>query len=60
MEKFTIRITDKGLVVIDQKGKQMEFSALEALMLLDILKNEESGLREMADSGSPLSLNLKG
>ncbi|EFK08786.1 conserved hypothetical protein [delta proteobacterium NaphS2] len=44
---------------MDEEGNRMEFGALEALMLLDILKNEESNLREMADSASPLSLNLK-
>ena len=41
MEKFTIKVTDNGIVVIGEKGNRMEFSAGEALMLLDILKNEE-------------------
>jgi hypothetical protein len=58
MEKFTIKVTDKGLV-IGEKGNRMEFSAGEALMLLDILKNEEIELRKMAESASPMSLNLK-
>ena len=57
MEKFTIKVTDKGLV-IGEKGNRMEFSAGEALMLLDILKNEETELRKMAESASPMSLNL--
>jgi len=57
MEKFTIKVTDKGLV-IGEKGNRMEFSAGEALMLLDILKNEEIELRKMAESASPMSLNL--
>jgi hypothetical protein len=54
MEKFTIEITDTGLAVTGNRGNQMEFTAAEALMLLDILKNEESELREMADAASPL------
>ena len=60
MEKFTIKVTDRGVVVIDENGTRMEFSAGEALMFLDILKNEEVELRKMADSASPLSLNING
>ena len=58
MEKFTIKVTDNGIVVIGEKGNRMEFSAGEALMLLDILKNEEIELRKMAESAAPMSLNL--
>ena len=58
MEKFTIKVTDKGVTVIGEKGDRLEFSAGEALMLLDILKNEEVELRKMADAASPLSLNI--
>ena len=58
MEKFTIKVTDSGVVVIGEKGDRMEFSAGEALMLLDILKNEEVELRKMAESASPLPLNI--
>ncbi len=58
MEKFTIKVTDKGIVVIGEEGNRMEFSAGEALMLLDILKNEEPELRKMAESAAPMSLNL--
>lgn len=57
-EKFTIKVTDKGVVVIGEKGGRMEFSAGEALMLLDILKNEEVELRKMAEAASPLPLNI--
>ena len=49
MEKFTIRVIDNGVVVIGEKGNRLEFSAGEALMLLDILKNEEVELRKMAE-----------
>jgi hypothetical protein len=58
MEKFTIKVTDKGVVVIGEKGNRLEFSAGEALMLLDILKNEEVELRKMAESAAPLPLNI--
>ena len=58
MEKFTIKVTDKGIVVVDEKGSRMEFSAGEALMLLDILKNEEVELKKMAEAASPLPLNI--
>ena len=59
MEKFTIKVTDKGVVVIGEKGDRLEFSAGEALMLLDILKNEEVELRKMAEAASPLPLNIR-
>jgi len=55
MEKFTIEITKIGLVITGEKGGRLEFSAGEALMLLDILKNEEVELRKMADEASPLT-----
>ena len=58
MKKFTIKVTDNGVIVIGEKETRMEFSAGEALMLLDILKNEETELRKMAESASPMSLNL--
>jgi hypothetical protein len=58
MGKFTIKVTDNGVVVIGEKGNRMEFSAGEALMLLDILKNEETELRKMAESAAPMSSNL--
>jgi len=32
MEKFTIKVADKGVVVIGEKGDRMEFSAGEALI----------------------------
>ena len=58
MEKFTIKVTDNGVVVIGENGTRMDFSVGEALMLLDILKNEEVELRKIAESASPLSLNI--
>ena len=58
MEKFTIKVTDSGVVVIGEKGNRLEFSAGEALMLLDILKNEEVALRKMADAASPMPVKI--
>ena len=58
MEKFTIKVTDNGVVVIGEKGSRMDFSAGEALMLLDILKNEEAELRKRAESASPMPGNI--
>ena len=58
MEKFTIKVTDKGIVVIGEKGDRLEFSAGEALMLFDILKNEEVELRKMAEAVSPLPVEF--
>ena len=58
MEKFTIKITASGVVVTGEKENHLEFSAGEALMFLDILKNEETELRKMAEAASPLPLNI--
>jgi len=37
-EKFTIKITDRGIVILSGEEKSLHFTAGEALMLLDILK----------------------
>jgi hypothetical protein len=58
MERFTIKVTDRGVVVIGENGNRMEFSAGEALMLLDILNNEEAELRKMADAASPMAVKI--
>ena len=55
MEKFTIEVIETGVVVTGENGNRLEFSAIEALMLLDILKNEEAELRKRADAASPMS-----
>jgi hypothetical protein len=55
MEKFKIEVTESGVAVTGENGDRLEFSAIEALMLLDILKNEEAELRKMADAASPMS-----
>jgi len=58
-EKFTINITDRGVIITGKKGNSMEFSAGEALMLLDILKDEEAVLRKIAEEASPLPIKIK-
>ena len=58
MEKFTIKVSETGVVVTGEKGDRLEFSAVEALMLLDILKNEEVALRKMADAASPMPVKI--
>jgi len=55
-EKFTIRITDSGMVVLSEEGKSLHFTAGEALMLLDILKNEEPKLKQMAEEARPMPM----
>jgi len=58
-EKFTIEVTDCGVVITGKEGNRLVFSAGEALMLLDVLKNEESELRKRAEEASPLSIKIK-
>ena len=58
-EKFTISVTDRGLVITGKEGSSLEFSAGEALMLLDILNDEEAELRKIAEEASPLPVKIK-
>jgi hypothetical protein len=58
-EKYTIRVTESGFVI--QKGDEtrLEFTPVEALMLLDILKNEESAIKRMAEKTTPLPTRIR-
>ena len=58
-EKFTISVTDRGVIITGKEENSMEFSAGEALMLLDILKDEEAKLRKIAEEASPLPVKIK-
>ena len=58
-EKFTISVTDRGLAITGKEGNSLEFSAGEALMLLDVLKGEETELRKKAEEASPLPVKIK-
>jgi len=57
-ERFTIKRTDTGIVVIDEKENRLQFSAGEALMLLDVLKNEEPELKKIAEAESPIPFKI--
>ncbi|MFC1825113.1 hypothetical protein ACFL9T_20565 [Thermodesulfobacteriota bacterium] len=58
-EKFTINITQNGVSIVDGEGKKLQLTASEALMLLDILQNEELRLKAEAEKASPLPLKIK-
>jgi hypothetical protein len=57
-EKRTIRITDNGVLITDPEGNALKFTAGEALMLLDILTNEATRLRDMAQEASPFPVKV--
>ena len=57
-EKFVITIEEKGLIILGGDGSRMQFTAGEALMLLDILKDEEERLKRMAQDASPISMEI--
>jgi hypothetical protein len=57
-EKFTVRITDSGVVIRSGEGKSLHFTAGEALMLLDILRNEEPKLKQMAEEARPMPIQV--
>jgi hypothetical protein len=57
-ERFTITIEEEGLVIRGGDGSRMQFAAVEALMLLDILKHEEERLKKMAQDASPISMSI--
>jgi hypothetical protein len=58
-EKFTVQFTETGVTVQDGQGKELAFTASEALMILDILKNEEADLRKRAEEASPLPFQIQ-
>jgi len=58
-EKFVIRITGDGVEVGGGKRRPLIFSASEALMLLDILREEEENLRRIADAASPMPVCIR-
>jgi len=58
-EKYTIQITVKGVQIISTDGQEIHLTALESLMLLDILRNEEQTLKQMANASSPIPIKIK-
>ena len=57
-EKFTIEVTDNGLEIFCGGERALHFTAGEALMLLDILQNEEANLKQMAEEASPAPIRI--
>jgi hypothetical protein len=61
-EKFTVKITDRGIEIIstaEGKENRMNFTAGEALMLLDILEHEAPKLKQIAQESSPLPIRIE-
>ncbi|MGD9077322.1 MAG: hypothetical protein PVJ69_19045, partial [Desulfobacteraceae bacterium] len=58
-EKFTVEITESGVDIIGGERQLLHFTAVEALMLLDILRNEETKLKRMAKEASPIPIKIK-
>lgn len=58
-EIYTIKITESGLAILSGKGKSLHFTATQALMLLDILREEEQRLKQMAQEASPIPIKIQ-
>ena len=58
-EKFTVEMTESGVDILGGDGQILHFTAVEALMLLDILKNEEAELKRMAEEASPIPIKIR-
>ena len=58
-ERYRITVGDGGLEIRPVKGNSLRFTAAEALMLLDILKNEEEKLKRMAEQASPMRVRMR-
>lgn len=59
-EKFTVEITEAGELVVQGTEERQRFSPAEALMLLDILQQEEEFIRRKSKAASPLPLSFAG
>lgn len=58
-ERFVIRMTDEGMEIASGKRRPVRFTAREALMVLDILQQEEKNLRRIAEEASPLPVRMR-
>jgi hypothetical protein len=58
-ERYRITVGEGGLEIQSSEGKTLSFTAAEALMLLDILKNEEEKLKLLAEQASPLPFRIR-
>lgn len=58
-EKFTIEVKEREVIIQQSRnGQRLVFTPLEALMLLDILTNEEPKLKKLAEKTSPLPIKF--
>jgi hypothetical protein len=58
-ERYRITVGDAGLEILSSEGNSLSFTAGEALMLLDILRNEEEKLKTLADKASPMPVRIE-
>jgi hypothetical protein len=58
-ERYSITVGDAGLEIRNSEGKGLSLTAADALMLLDILKNEEENLKILADQATPLPFRIR-
>jgi hypothetical protein len=58
-ERYNITVGDGGLEIHSSDGNIVSFTPTEALMLLDILKNEEEKLKLLAEQASPLPIRIR-
>ncbi|MBW1681767.1 MAG: hypothetical protein JRF59_14435 [Deltaproteobacteria bacterium] len=58
-EKFTVTFSETGVLIREHGGATLELTAAEALMFLDILRQEEEALERMAAEASPLPFRLR-
>jgi hypothetical protein len=58
-EKMTIEFTGLGVIIRNASQAVLKLSAREALMLLDILKNEEDQLKDTVREASPIPITLR-
>ena len=49
---------ENGEVILRGQNSLLKLTAGEAIMLLDILRNEEANLKKMAEKASPISIKL--
>lgn len=57
-EKFVIQMTKTGMTIRSGQGEKLRFTASEALMLLDILREEKESLEAVARESSPLPMRF--
>jgi len=50
---------NKGLLIVSEDQGQVHLSPSDALMLLDILRNEEQKIRQLADDTRPIPIKIQ-